>query len=243
MNGLASLGATADFGCGDFIRNVFEKIDGGALQVRDDLRRIPVFGFFLGIGSRNEAGRNDQAQGFATDPRTIGNDEIAQAEERFVFLPHRNVEECIGANHEKNAVAVTVIDVTEVTHRVYGIVELGAAEVFAGFGKGWNEVRVLSAGERNHGKSVRERREMLLQLVRRPAGGDEMDFVEIETAVGGAGDGQVAVVNGIERTAKESDAARLVFGSGAVRLRYGQCASQERVAGIRRNSTNFLMNL
>jgi hypothetical protein len=32
---------------------------------------------------------------------------------------------------------------------------------------------------------------------------------------------------GIKRTAKERDAARMVFGGGAVRLRYGQCASQE----------------
>jgi len=53
----------------------------------------------------------------------------------------------------------------------------------------------------------------------------------------------VAVMNGIEGTAKERDTSRMVFGGGAVRLRYGQCASQERVAGIRGNRTNFLMNL
>jgi hypothetical protein len=54
-----------------------------------------------------------------------------------------------------------------------------------------------------------------------------MDLVKIETAVGRAGDGQMAVMYGIKRTAKERDAARMVFGGGAVRLRYGQCASQE----------------
>src|SRR5882724_6432138 len=36
-------------------------------------------------------------------------------------------------------------------------------------------------------------------------------------------------MNGIKGTAKERDAARMMFGGGAVRLRYGQCASQERV--------------
>ena len=67
--------------------------------------------------------------------------------------------------------------------------KLGAAEVFSGFGERRNEVWVLGTGERDHGEPVREGREVLLELVRRPAGGDEMDFVEIEAAVGSAGDG------------------------------------------------------
>ena len=120
--------------------------------------------------------------------------------------------------------------------------QLGAAEIFAGFGERRDEMRVLGAGERDHGKAVREGREVLLELVRRPAGGDEMDFVEIKTAVGSAGDGQVAIMNRIEGAAKERDTARMVFGGGAVRLRYRQCASQGRVAGIRGTRTNFLMN-
>jgi hypothetical protein len=43
-------------------------------------------------------------------------------------------------------------------------------------------------------------------------------------------------VYGIERTAKERDTSRLVFCGGAVRLRGGQCASQE-LANL-----DFLMN-
>ncbi len=74
---------------------------------------------------------------------------------------------------------------------------------------------------------MREGREVLLQLVRRPAGGYEMHFVEIETAIGGARDGKMAVMNGVERTAKERDAARMMFGGGAVRLRCGQCVSEK----------------
>jgi hypothetical protein len=67
-------------------------------------------------------------------------------------------------------------------------VQLGAAEIFAGFRERRDEMRVLGARERDHGESVREGREVLLEFVRRPAGGDEMDFVKIKTAVGSAGD-------------------------------------------------------
>jgi hypothetical protein len=72
---------------------------------------------------------------------------------------------------------------------------------------------------------MRERGEVLLEFVRRPAGGNEMDFVKIETAIGGARDGKMAVVDGIERAAEERDTARVMFSCGAVRLRGGQCFS------------------
>ena len=39
---------------------------------------------------------------------------------------------------------------------------------------------------------------MLFQLVRRPAGRDEMNFVKIKAPVGRASDGQVTVVDGIK---------------------------------------------
>jgi len=45
-------------------------------------------------------------------------------------------------------------------------------------------------------------REVLLQLVRRPARGDEVEFVEVEAPVGSAGDGKMAVVDGIEEPPK-----------------------------------------
>jgi hypothetical protein len=69
-----------------------------------------------------------------------------------------------------------------------------------------------------------------------------MHFVEIETAVGGAGDGEMAVVDGVERTAKERDAARVMFSSGAVRLRDGQCFSQKVFScqfSLRQNKQRF----
>ena len=59
-------------------------------------------------------------------------------------------------------------------------------------------MRMLGASERNHRKAVRKRSEVLLQLVRRPARGNEVELVEIEAPVGGAGDGKMAIVDGIE---------------------------------------------
>ena len=66
---------------------------------------------------------------------------------------------------------------------------------------------------------------MLLQFVRRSAGGHEMNFVEIESAIGGARDREMAVVNGIERSAKKRNAAWMMFCGGALRVRCGQYAS------------------
>ena len=68
-------------------------------------------------------------------------------------------------------------------------------------------------------------REVLLEFVRRSAGRNEVNFVEIETAICGARDGKVAVVYGIEGTAKDCDAAGMMSCGGAVRLGDSQCVS------------------
>ena len=81
---------------------------------------------------------------------------------------------------------------------------------------------MFGTGKRNHGKPMREGCEVLLQLVRRPARGDKVKFVEIEAPVGGAGHGKMAVVDGIEGTAENRNTARMVLCGGAVRLRYAQ---------------------
>ena len=220
MDGLAAVRLAPDIRRGNIASDVFEQKNGGLVKVRDDLGRI--FGFFFCVRPSHRVRWNDEAQGFRADARAIGDDEIAKAEQCFVFLPHGNVQECVGADDEKETIAVAVIDVPEVAHSVHGIVELRAAEVFARFGERRNEVRVFGTGKRNHGKPVRERREVLLQLVRRPARGDEVEFVEIEAAVGGASNGEMAVVDGIEGAAENRNTARMVFCGGAVRLRYGQ---------------------
>jgi hypothetical protein len=97
-------------------------------------------------------------------------------------------------------------------------------------------MRVLGAGERSHGEPVRERRQVLFELVRRAARRNDMNLVKIEAPVGGAGHGEMAVVNRIEGTAEERNAARVMFGGGAMRLRCGQCASRKESA------INFLTN-
>ena len=71
---------------------------------------------------------------------------------------------------------------------------------------------------------------MLFELVRRPAGRDEMNLVKIEAPVGRASDGQMAVVNGIKGPAENSDATRMMLCSGSVGLRGGQCFSGINVA-------------
>jgi hypothetical protein len=63
---------------------------------------------------------------------------------------------------------------------------------------------------------------MLLQLVRRAACRDEMNFVKIKAAIGGARDGEVTIVDWIERTAKKRDTAGMMFNGGAMRLSDGQ---------------------
>src|SRR5215472_7489544 len=115
--------------------------------------------------------------------------------------------------------------------------KLRAAEVLPRFRERRNKVRMLGASQRHHGKAVRKRSEVLFEFVRRPARGNEMQFVEIEPPVGCAGHANVTTVNGIERAAKQSDAARMEFGGSAVRLRYRQCASHE--VSMRDFLTNF----
>ena len=101
--------------------------------------------------------------------------------------------------------------------------QLSAGKILAGFGQRRNEMRMFGTGQRNHRVAMRKRREMLLQLVRRSAGRNEMNFVEIKTPVGGACDRQMSIMNRVERAAKNRDATGMVFGcSAALRLRGGQ---------------------
>ena len=121
-----------------------------------------------------------------------------KSEQRFVLFPHGNIEKRVGADNEKNTVAVAVIGVAEIADRVYRVVQLRAGKIIASFGERRNKVRVLGAGQRNHCVAVRERREVLLQFVRWAAGGNEMDFVKIKTAVRRACDREMPVMDGIE---------------------------------------------
>src|SRR5262249_30830575 len=149
---------------------------------------------------------NHQPQRLHANARTIGNNEIAQTEQRFIFLPHRDVEERVRSDHEVDAVALAVKVVAKVAHRIPRIVELVAREVLTSFGKRRHKVRMLGASERHHRKSMWEWREMLLQLVRRATCRDEMHLVKVKPAIRCSGDRKMSAVNRVEGTAKQSDA-------------------------------------
>ena len=218
MDGLATVRLSPNISSGNIAGDIFEQIDRGLVKVGDNQGRR--FGFFLSVRASNQVRRDNQAQRFRSNSRAIGYDEIAKREQRFILLPHRDVQEGVGANDERKPVAV--VNVAEIAHRVHGIVKLRAAEVLAGFGKRRNEMRMLGASERDHRKAVRKRSEVLLKLVRRPARGNEVELVEIEAPVGGAGDGKMTIVDGIEGASKNRNTARMMPCGGAVRLRYGQ---------------------
>src|SRR5262249_33623459 len=185
MYGLAAMGAFSGFRGGDVARNSLEEINRSLTEMCYELGGRHGFAFALGVSRGHEVGRNNQAERSRVNAGTIGDDEIAKAKEGFVFLPHGNVEEGVCADHEEDAVAG--VGVAKVANGVHGIVELIAGEIVAGFGEGWNKVGMVGTGERDHRKTVRKRSEVLLQFVRRADRGDEMNFVEIEAAVGGAG--------------------------------------------------------
>ena len=81
---------------------------------------------------------------------------------------------------------------------------------------------MLRAGQRYHGEAMRKWRQVLFQLMRRTAGRDEVHLIEIESAVGCARHRQMPGMNGVKRATKESDAANLLFGCCAMRLRRRQ---------------------
>src|SRR3954463_11764871 len=86
---------------------------------------------------------------------------------------------------------------------------------------------MLGTSQRDHSKTMWKRRQVLLQLVRWAARRYKVNLVEIEAAIRGSSDGEGAIVNRVERSAKQRDAARMEFCGGALRLRCGQYASQD----------------
>src|SRR5215469_7884248 len=192
--------------------------------------------FLLASWPRRHLGWNHQAQRFRTNSRTIGNDEIAKPQQGFVFLPHGDVEKRVRSKDEKKPVAVAMVGVAKITHRVHGIMKLRSAEVLARLRQRRHKMRMLRARQRHHGKAMRKRGKVLFELMRRPARRNEVNFVKIEAPVGGARHTEMSAMDGVEGAAKQGDAARMMFRGGAVRLRYRQCASQ----GI--SLPDFLMN-
>src|SRR5207302_9370168 len=104
VNRLTLVGAAANVSGGDVARNIFEKIDVGAAKLRDQLRRRRI-GIALGVGRSHQIRWYDEPQRFGTNTGTIGDDEVAQTEQRFVLFPHGNVQERVGTEEGRTAVA------------------------------------------------------------------------------------------------------------------------------------------
>src|ERR1700751_2702337 len=213
------------------IRDIFQQVHRTSLQSRNHRRArrngllflVPVL---LLARPRVQVRRNYQPERFQPNSRAVRNHEIAQSQQRFVFLPHGNIQKRIGTHHKVHAVSRPVVRVPEVTHRIYGIVQLGPAEVLARFRQRWHEMRMLRARQRHHRKPVRKRRQMLLQFVGWPARRNEVNLVEVKWPVCGSRHGQVPCMNEIKRAAKQCNSSWLVFGRRAVRLRCRQSPSR-----------------
>ena len=109
-----------------------------------------------------------------------------------------------------------------------GIKNFAAGMSRAGFGQRSNETRVVRAGQRHHGVAVRVGSHTAAMFMRWPPGGNEMSFVEMKSAFGGARYREMADVNRIESAAKQSDAAfacRLNKRAVALRRGYAQLSS------------------
>ena len=92
-------------------------------------------------------------------------------------------------------------------HGVDGIKRFAPGMIRPGFGERWNEFGVIGAGDRSHRVAVGVRRHSAAMLVRWTARGDEVNFVEVKTALRGARDCQVPDVNRIKRAAKQRNPA------------------------------------
>ena len=129
-------------------------------------------------------------------------------------------------------VAVPPKDLPEVTHGINGIEHLAAAQIGTGFGERRHKRRVVGASQHHHGETVREGCQVMPVLVRRAAAGNEMDLVEMEAALRCSGDGEVADVDRVERSAEQSNLAAppVRLRGDSVRLRRAQRSSVKGVA-------------
>src|SRR4030081_1125961 len=102
---------------------------------------MPGIGLFICVSPNNKVRRNHQPKRLDSDTGTVRNDKIAKPQQRFVLLPHRDVQEGISANDEKNAIAVAVKCVAEITHGIYGLMPLTPSECLTSCCKRRTEVR------------------------------------------------------------------------------------------------------
>src|SRR5229473_325184 len=128
MNGLVLVSTAANVGGGNVAGNIFQQVDVGAAKLGNELRRRRV-GIAFGVCGGHQIRRNHQLQSFRANAWAVSDDEIAKTQQRFVFLPHRNIEKRVGSNDEENAVTVSMIGVAKIADGVDGIVQLVTGKV------------------------------------------------------------------------------------------------------------------
>src|SRR5215472_10581046 len=116
----------------------------------------------------------------------------------------------------------------EMAHRVNRIENFAPGVVRAGFDERWQESRMIGTGDGNHGIAIGIACHLAMVLVRRTPCGNEMDFVQMESALGSSRYGEMSDVNWIERAAEDGNPPfvrapprRIV----ALRRRHAQLAS------------------
>ncbi len=114
-----------------------------------------------------------------------------------------------------------VMPLLVVPHGIYRIKNFASGLPRAGFRKRGHKSGVVGAGQGHHaGITVGVGCHPRTALVRRAAGGNEMNFVQMETPLCGSRHGKMADVNGIECSAEKRDAPLAnLFPGNAVRFR------------------------
>lgn len=154
-------------------------------------------------------GWDDEAESIQAKARAASDDEVARIEQRFVTFPCGNFEKLVRSDDEVEVVFGMIA--AEAADGIYAVKDMARA-FEGGFGDGWDVVRVIRAGERNHGVAMQKRREIALGFVRGARRSDEINRVEVKTAKGCLGNGHMSSVDWIERAAEHSNGA--VMGVG-----------------------------
>ena len=135
--------------------------------------------------------------------RAADDDEIRLFQQFFRRPPGSDVLEGVHADNEVQAVGFLEL----LLQSPHGVDRVGRPSI-----KSFERLDVRShegffpgSGERDHGITVRKRRQRLFLLVRRRAGGREKNPAKVKTLLCGAGNRKVSAMDGIESAAEQSD--------------------------------------
>src|SRR5580704_3999025 len=102
------------------------------------------------------------------------------------------MQERIRAQQEIKMHSGAVVSLLVVPHRIDRIKNLTPGLARAGFRERWDEFRMIGAGDGRHRVPVGVGSHSGAMLMRRTARRDEMNFVQMKSALGGARHGEVS---------------------------------------------------